>query len=150
MREEIYEVISGCDFRIDCTLLEKSKAQPHTRIDEPTFYKYAWFYHFKAVGPQVCDQGKKTLITAASIGDKKKRAAFKGAVNNVVQQIVPREQWEMSFIESSQDPCLWVADYCAWAVQRKWEMGEDHFYSKVKNKIATEFDLWRVGTKHFY
>ena len=72
------------------------------------------------------------------------------SVNNVVQQIVPREQWEVSFIESSHDPCLWVADYCAWAIQRKWEMGEDTFYNTIKKKIATEYDLWRVGTKHYY
>ena len=150
VRDEVYGILEAADFSIDCTILEKTKAQPQTRTDAPRFYKYAWFYHFKAVGPQVCKQGQKTLITAASIDNKKMRGAFMNSVNNVAQQIVPRDQWEVNFIESSQDPRLWAADYCAWAIQRKWEMGDDSYYRRVKNKIATEFDLWRVGTKHYY
>ena len=150
IREEVYAVLADASIAIDCTILEKTKAQPQTRKDEPTFYRYAWFYHFKSVGPRTCAQGKKTLITAAALGDKRKRGAFKDSVNSAVQQIVPRSQWELCFIESSQDPCLWVADYCAWAIQRKWERGEDVFYKKISHKIDTEFDLWRVGTRHFY
>lgn len=150
VRKEVYDILESHDMQIDCTILEKTKAQPQTRIDEPTFFKYAWFYHFKAVGPQICRPKRKTLITAASIDNKKMRGAFMNSVNNVAQQIIPRDRWEVSFIESSQDPCLWVADYCAWAIQRKWEMGEDTFYKTVEKKIATEFDLWRVGTKHYY
>lgn len=150
IRDEVFSIISQHDMVIDCTVLEKAKAQPQTRVDEPTFYKYAWYYHFKHVGPRLCRPGEKTLITAAALGDKKKRAAFKGCVNNVAQQIVSREQWEVSFIESSQDPCLWLVDYCAWAIQRKWEMGDTKYYNAIQKKIATEYDLWRMGTKHYY
>lgn len=150
VRNQVYEILKAEEFSIDCTILEKTKAQPQTRRDEPTFYKYAWFYHFKSVGPRVCSQGRKTLITAASIDNKKMRGAFVNSVNNVAQQIVPRDQWEVSFIETSHDPCLWAADYCAWAIQRKWEMEDDTYYTLIKNKIATEYDLWRVGTKHYY
>ena len=37
----------------EVTILEKSKAQPQTRSSEDVFYKYAWFYHFKHVGPKL-------------------------------------------------------------------------------------------------
>jgi hypothetical protein len=149
-RHEVYAAIADHDFRIDCTLLEKPKALPRIRPDEPTFYKYAWFYHFRHVGPRVCPQQKKTLITAAALGDKKKRAAFKESLNNVVQQIVPREQWEVSFIDSSQDPCLWLADYCAWAIQRRWERDDPEYYRLIEDKIVSQFDLFRTGTTLHY
>lgn len=150
VRNEVFPIIAATPLRIDCTLLEKDKAQPQTRCDEPTFYKYAWYYHFKHSGPKICLPGKRTLITAAALGDRKKKASFKLSVNNVVQQIVPRSQWEVSFIESSQDPCLWVADYCAWAIQRKYETGELTHYDQIRGKIASEFDLWKAGTTRYY
>ena len=36
-RDAVYEVLGAHDFRVDATILEKCKAQPHTREDEPTF-----------------------------------------------------------------------------------------------------------------
>lgn len=149
-RSEVYPLIAECDISIDCTILEKSKAQPQTRIDDVTFYKYAWYYHLRKVGPILCPERGKTLITAASIGNKKKRSAFKETVNNVAQQIIPRDQWEVSFTDSSNDPCLWLADYCAWAIQRKWERDDDEFYKIIRSKIKSEYNLWEKGVHHYY
>jgi hypothetical protein len=150
VREEVYSILSAGDFTIDATILEKPKAHPRIREDHPTFYRYAWFYHFKHVGPKRCLADRRTLITAAALGNRKSKARFKEAVNNVAQQLIPRDRWEVSFLESSQEPGLWVADYCAWAIQRKWERGDDEAYKRIQNKIATEFDLWRSGNVLYY
>ena len=58
----------------------------------------------------------KLLITAAAVGTRKTKAAFKQALNNALQQAVSREKWEVSFIDSAKDPLLWAADYCSWAI----------------------------------
>ena len=120
-RDRVFEILAKHDFRVDATLLEKSKAQPQTRVSEATFYRYAWFYHFKHVGPQLLKDTDKLLITTSALGQKKTKAAFKLGVNNVLQQTTSREKWECSFMDSSKDPLLWATDYCAWAIQRKWE-----------------------------
>src|SRR3990167_4593769 len=70
-RDKVFGVLKGGKFRVDITLLEKCKAQPQTRTSEPTFYQYAWYYHFKHVGPPLFRRADKLLITAASIGTKK-------------------------------------------------------------------------------
>lgn len=150
VRDRVFAMMAGHEFRVDVTLLEKRKAQPQTRVDEPTFYKYAWYFHFKHVCPKLLAGGHKLLITAAALGDRKKRAAFKEGVNNTVQQIAPRERWEVSFIDSMGDPLLWAADYCAWAVQRKWELADGRSYDLIAPKIATEFDLWELGKTYYY
>lgn len=49
----MFDLISQQDFRVDATILEKSKAQPQTRSTEIRFYQYAWRYHFKYVAPQI-------------------------------------------------------------------------------------------------
>jgi hypothetical protein len=50
-RDAVFAILGKHEFRIDATILEKSNAQPQTRTSEATFYRYAWFYHFKHVGP---------------------------------------------------------------------------------------------------
>lgn len=149
-RDSVFSCLSKHNFRVDATLLEKAKSYPQTRTSDATFYQYAWYYHFKHVGPKLLNGADKILITAASIGHKKTRAAFKQGINNTLQQTAPRNKWEVSFIDSSKDPLLWAADYCAWAIQRKWEMQDDRSYNLIAEKILTEFDLWKSGNKFFY
>jgi hypothetical protein len=90
------------------------------------------------------------LITAAALGRNRTRAAFKAAVNNSVQQVLPRDKWEVAFHESCKDPLLWVADYCSWAVQRKWEHGDTRSYDLIKGKIRTEYDLFAPGPEEYF
>jgi hypothetical protein len=150
-RDQVFAALADCNFRVDATLLEKRKAQPQTRTDDPTFYRYAWYYHFKHVGPLVLPDNGKLLITAAALGHKRTRAAFKAGVNNGVQQSqVPRERWAVSFMDSAKEPMLWVADYCAWAIQRKWEMADTRSYDLISAKISSEFDLWSAGRTYHY
>lgn len=150
VRNEVFSVLAKQPFRIDCTILKKNKAQPQTRTSDTTFYQYAWFYHFKHVGPILSRQCDKMLITAAALGQKRSRAAFKAGVNNPLQQCIKRDKWEVAFHESCKDPLLWVADYCSWAIQRKWEHGDDRSYSLIQSKIKTEYDLFASGLKEYY
>lgn len=149
-RDKVFAVLANCQFRIDATVLEKCKAQPQTRTTDVAFYQYAWYYHFKHVGPLLFRQSNRLLITAAALGSKRTRAAFKQGVNNTLQQVAPRNQWQVSFMDSAKDPMLWAADYCAWAIQRKWEMQDQRSYQLIRPQIVTEYDLWRVGTVRYY
>jgi hypothetical protein len=150
VRNEVFAAIAPEDFRWDATILEKRKAQPQTRVDAPTFYRYAWYYHFKHIGPKLARDCERMLITTAALGEKKTRAAFKAGVNEPVQQIMSRDRWEVAFHESSKDPLLWVADYCAWAIQKKWEREDERSYDLIRHRRGSEFDLWRLGSTFYY
>lgn len=150
VREEVYGFLAGQNFRVDSTLLEKAKAQPQTRQTPDRFYKYAWYYHFKHVGPRLLRDKTELMITAAALGTKKGQAVYTAAVNEILQQTVQRQQWRTFFPRAVADPCLQVADYCAWAIQRKWEKGDTRWYEMIEDKIETEFDLWRNGTTLYY
>jgi Protein of unknown function (DUF3800) len=150
IRDEVYDYIAKHNFRVDATILEKSKAQPQTRTENAVFYKYAWYYHFKHTGPKLLRGKTEALITAAALGTKKGQAVYTSAVNDVLQQTMQRQQWKTFFPRAVADPCLQVADYCAWAIQRKWERNDTRSYDLISSKISSEYDLWRTGTKHYY
>jgi hypothetical protein len=150
IRDEVFRLIQDCDFTVQATIMEKSKAQPQVRTDHPTFYKYGWFYHFKHGLASRIRRNDELLITAASVKTKKAQGAFTNAVNDVIQQHIDRSQWRTSFCPCGCDPCLQVADYCTWAIQRKWERTDARAYNLIKDRITHEYDLWDHGTKHYY
>ena len=151
VRDEVFNVICQHDFTVQATIMEKSKAQPQTRSTKERFYKYGWFYHFQYVAPKIIKQDTEVLITMASIGKTHKHQAyFTAAVNDVVQQIVRRNQWITAFCPAIQDPCLQVADYCTWAIQRKWEKGDERSHVLIADRITHEVDMWEHGQDYFY
>ncbi len=52
--------------------------------------------------------------------------------------------------ESSSDGCLQVADYCGWAIQRKWEAGDAAAHSQIADKIRSEYNLFGRGSTVYY
>jgi hypothetical protein len=150
VRDRVFACLGDYSFRVDATVLEKSKAPSHIRTNDAQFYQVAWFHHFRRVGPIVLGQADRLLLTAASLGTNKTRAAFKQGFNNAIQQVADRARWQTSFMESAKDPLLWAADYCAWAIQRKWERADDRSYRLIQPRIRSELDLWRGTTEHYF
>lgn len=150
VRDEVFRVLARHPLRIDVTILEKSKAKEHLRVDEPTFLRYAWYYHFKYVVDRVCQIGDELMIVAAEIGTKKRRAAFRNALEDVIRQTAWHVPHRVAFWPDVSDPCLQAADYCLWAVMRAWERSDDRSRVLIKHRLKSEFDLFAAGSTHYY
>lgn len=148
-RDKVFDLITNHDFSVQATIMEKSKAQAQVRISRPRFYKYGWYYHFRHGTQPLIKTIPELLVTTASIGTKKERASFARAVNEVMCQTVVMD-WKTDFCPASADPCLQVADYCAWAIQRKWERKDLRSYELISDRVTYEFDLWSHGDTHHY
>ena len=149
VRDRAFKLISNMDLRIYAQIMEKSKAMPEYSKNHARFYKLGWFYLLKyvsLVGPD-----DELMITAASIKTGTAQRVFNDSVNDAVQQTIPRDQWHTVFCQAAADPCLQIADYCTWAIQRKWESGKEDLrsYELIEDKITYEYDFWEHGTKHY-
>jgi hypothetical protein len=149
-RDEIFSVITTHDFRIDATLLHKCKAQPHLAASEQLFYQTAWYNHLKYVAPLIASPGDELLVVGSSLGTKARRKLFHAALQDVVKQVSPTLNYRAAFWDTASEPCLLAADYCSWALQRKWERGDTRSYDLVASQVKSEFDLWRYGTATYY
>jgi hypothetical protein len=61
---------------------------------------------------------------------------------------LPIGKLQTTFCPAAADPCVQIADYCAWAIQRKWERADERSYRLIAGKIDHEYDLWARGTVH--
>lgn len=144
VRNEVFDLLQRKDFHVDATILEKSKALPHLRSDA-MLYQIAWYLHFKHVAPRIATRDDQLFVVASELGTKKKRGDFHRAVDDVVQQVAPCHRYRVAFWPADSDPCLQVADYCTWAIQRKWERNDTRSHVLIADKIVSEFDAWAIG-----
>lgn len=150
VREEVFSFIQAIPMRVDATVLDKPKAQPQTRTSEARFYQHAWFYHLRHLSSRALREVDEVTITAAALGTRKGKKAYADAVDDVARQTVRGGTCRAFFPRSIADPCLQVADYCAWAIQRKWERDDERWHALIADKIHTEYDLWSRGGTQYY
>jgi hypothetical protein len=150
VRDRVFEVIADADLRYDVTILDKRKTIDKYRRSALRFYKLAWYLHFKYVAPIVADHADELLVVASSLQISKKKKVVGQAVEDVVAQVAPTLKHHTAFSANGSDPCLQVADYCTWAVQRKYEMGDTRSYDLIDHHVRTEFHPFAGGSKTFY
>ncbi len=150
VRDLVFDAIIRHNFHIQATIMEKCKAQPQTRKSDTRFYQYGWYYHFFHGMQNIARPYPELHVTAASIGVKRERQTFKRAISDVMTQTIQGKTWSADVFPAGTDPCLQVADYCAWAIQKKWERNDTRSYDLIKDRITYEFDLWAHGRKIYY
>ena len=150
VRDLVFETIGAHKLQIQATIMEKSKSQPQVRRSKARFYHYGWYYHFDHGMRPVVRPFSQIQVTAASIGAKKDRPSFRYAIRDVLHQTMGRKKWTLGIYPAATEPCIQVADYCAWALQRKWERDDPRSYDLIKDRITYEYELWAHGRKHYY
>ncbi|HET6230633.1 MAG TPA: DUF3800 domain-containing protein [Longimicrobiaceae bacterium] len=150
VRGRVFRLLCEHEFRIDVTILEKAKAAPCTRASEDAFYQHAWQHHLAHVAPQIVSPTDELFVVGASLGTKKKRALMHRAVRDVVDAVAPCAEYRTVSWSADSEPCLQVADYCCWALRRKWELCNLAEYNLIARKIVTEVDLWAGETELYY
>ncbi len=150
IRNEVFAVIARHEFRVDATVFEKAKTVAHRRDNDLKFYKTAWHFHMKHVLPRVAVSDDEVFVVGASITLKKREQRVNEAIAEVLGTVAGSVPFKTAAWSAASEPCLQVADYCCWAIQRKWEGGDERSYVLIKDKIRSEFDIFRWGRTRYY
>jgi hypothetical protein len=150
VRDRVFDVIAKSNVRVDATILDKTKAQEHLRQNPLRFYKQAWYLHFKYVAPRIANAFDELFVVTSSLQIKRKKQAIHEAVLDVVQQVSPTAVFHTAFWPAVSDPCLQVADYATWAIQRKYEMNDTRSYGLISHLVRTEFEPFKFGSTTYY
>ena len=139
---------------MDATLFEKRKVERQRRSDDAQFYGFAWYHHLKGLAPALAPESEELLVIAADIGkgSNAMRSSFASAIGSIASAVAPASVIKNAMWAASTAPLLQVADYCAWAIQRKWERNpsDTDCYDLIRDKIASEYDLFRRSTDAYY
>lgn len=150
VRDQVFALIAQMNIRVDATIFEKRKTIP-ARQSMREFYKLAWYQHASHVIPLAVDNKDELHVVAASLGTKRDQIQIGGAIRDVVNQCGrTQDTTHVSHWPASTDPCLQIADYCCWAIQRKWEGSDARSHILINHLIRTEYDRWSKGRVNYY
>ncbi|MGE0114089.1 MAG: DUF3800 domain-containing protein [Steroidobacteraceae bacterium] len=153
VRRRVFDLIASHlgELRIDSLIVEKPKTSPALR-DDRTFYPKMLGYLLRHVIPrELASDVDEVIVITDTVPIQKKRQAIEKAIKSVLAEMLPAGMRYRVFHHSSRSHYgLQVADYCNWAVFRKWQRGDAEFYEKIRPAMQSEFDIFRNGTRLYY
>ena len=141
IRQRVFEALARHEFRVDATILEKHKADPSRRT-LTRLYSLTWFFHLTGLIPALMPASDELMVVAAAIGTQDTQTDFYATVDSATAAQAPGMSVRRAMWTAATSPLLQVADYCSWAIQRKWERLDTRAYQLISGKIATEFDAF--------
>lgn len=152
VRDRVYSVIErNSNIRVDAIIAEKAKTHPS--LTEP--YKFyprmmgillKWIYQFL---PPQNYSGVFVFMDYLQLPGQRE-AFMKGAKEAVHPYLQRGQPYGVMLHRSMSHPYLQVADYCGWAIQRRWEQQDDRPWSRIRGLLKSEFDVFAIGTERFY
>jgi hypothetical protein len=149
------KVVSGCGWvtptksrRSLVGLIRLCCQQSHS-YQWPPFRKAVRFYPemlghlLKVVLPREldADTSEVIIITDAIPVNRKRRAVEKAVRTTLARMLPPGMNYRVLHHQSRSHYGLQVADYCCWAVFRKWQRGESAWYDRIKPAVCNEFEI---------
>lgn len=152
IRNRVFDVICNHALRIDATIMDKPKTLPRLQADERRVYKQALYYHLMYLVPRITMPNDELLVVAAAIGTHREREERLADLMDVLKQLPNESRMPArgAFWPAAAEPCLQVADYCCWAIHRKWERGDARHYERISHLIYSEFDVFRNSVTRYY
>lgn len=162
VRNLVYSFIEDMkDIEIDSVIVQKNKTNPSlyvsTKKKKPKkgekLYTLALQTLLQYIFHRYNNSAKvdQVVIVLSSIFDVNKRELIKKIIKIYLKQIFSNPFY-LYFHQNRSDKNTQIADYCCWAIYKKWTDGEIRPYSAVNkgNKIKSEFDIFKTGKTIYY
>lgn len=153
VRDQVFEIIGNnlSNVRIDSLIIEKRKTGPALQVLEKFYPSMIGYLLQYVLDPQNLGDITEVIVITDSIPVSKKREAVEKAVKQKLSNMLPSGM-RYSILHHASKSCvaLQIADYCNWAVFRKWEREDLRSYELIRSGIKSEFDIFKSGTRHYY
>ena len=138
---EILAEVGGFDF--DAIIIEKSKT-PASLHDPPQFYP-RFARDLLARVFQRFEGDEMIILVTDRLPVKRKREAVEKAFKSFLRNDLGSRPFAIVHHSSAAHLCLQAADYCMWAIYRKWSLGDVRSYNLIRPFVKSEVDIFRTA-----
>ena len=79
------------------------------------------------------------------------REAVEKAVKVTLAEALPAgTRFRVYHHDSKSNLDLQIADYCNWAIYRKWNSGDDRSYNVIGPVVRSEFEIFKTDSQFYY
>jgi len=154
VRDEVFKIITSNlkGFSIDSVIVEKAKVQPVKR-GLADFYLYTMGNLLKhLIENKNLNEYCGIIIITDSLPVNKLRKSVEKAIQTSVSHILKliQKQYYIFHHDSKSSGGLQIADYCNWAIYRKWDRLDNRSYDLISDAIRTEKDIMKDENECYY
>jgi hypothetical protein len=153
VRDRVFAIISDelRSFRVDSLVVEKRKTGPALQPVERFYPRMLGYLLRYVINGVRAGAYSEVIVVTDALPLERKRNAVEKAVKETLAEMLPAAMRYRVFHHASKSSFeLQVADYCNWAVYRKWEKNDLRSYDIVKPAIQSEFELFKTGERLYY
>jgi hypothetical protein len=153
VRNRVFEIINTHldQTRLDSLIVEKRKTGPALRIEEKFYPRMLGYLLTYVVNGYDLNEFERVIVLTDTIPVQRKRKAIEKAVKIFLANVLPSGvSYSICHHASKSNYDLQIADYCNWAVYRKWESGDVRLYGVIKRVVRSEFDIFQSGARYYY
>lgn len=152
-RNRVFDIVRSNlgGVRLDALVVEKCKTGPAMRVEEQFYPRMLGYLLRYILGQHDLSLYKEVIVFTDTLPVQKRRAALEKAVKTTLAAELPATaRYRLLHHASKSNLDLQIADYCTWAIYRKWNSGDTRSYQHIQSAITSEFDIFRTGTTRYY
>jgi hypothetical protein len=154
IRNKVFKVITqkAGSFLVDSIIVEKSKTNPSLYEKKKFYPKILGYLIRHVIEVEDVSKYKGFVIVTDSIPVKKQKQAVEKAIKTTIVSMMKSTSKPYLVVHHSSKSsfCLQIADYCNWAIYRKWSGDDSRSYDLIKDCIRSEFDIFKNGKICYY
>jgi hypothetical protein len=153
VRDRVFSIIQQHlnGMRIDALVVEKRKTHPELQQEDRFYPEMLGYFLRHILGAVDLKQYKEVIVMTARLKSGARSKNFEKVVKVTLVKMLPvTVQWRVLHHPAHCNFDLQVADYCCWAIYRKWSNGDLRSYNLIRPAIRKEFDIFGRGTKFYY
>lgn len=153
VRHEVFSILEKNlhRLRIDSLLVEKCKTTPAMRKPQefyPRMLGYLLRNVFQSYEP---NKIAEVVVITDNIPLNKKRKSIEKAVKVTLVEMLPEDIPLRALHHASKAHYgLQIADYCNWAIFRKWEQGDDRLYRIIQPAMKSEYSISQNDVREYF
>ncbi|MFA6135214.1 MAG: DUF3800 domain-containing protein [Phycisphaerae bacterium] len=137
--------------RVDSLIVEKRKTGPALQPVEYFYPRMLGYLLRHVLGQHNLGDFQEVIVFTDRVPVNKHREAVEKAVKVTLARELPAEtRFRVHHHESKSNLDLQIADYCNWAIYRKWNSGDDRSYMIIHPVIRSEFEIFKGGIRFYY
>ena len=144
-------MLASANWNFASIVLEKRKINPVLRDPDGFYVKFATpLLRFLFRG---CTEPgtNNVVICTDTIATNRRREGILKALKTNLRAELPGATTRIYTHPKESNKWIQVADFCSWAIQRKWERGDRASYDLIRPRLVkTELDLCARGDQQIY
>ena len=150
VRDEVFKLLEATDgFTIHSIIVRKNRVNPSLR--KYGVYSVAYRTMLKyLVGSWKASPNMHIVVD--TVPERNQQSSLKAALRQRAEEILQpaKTVYTLDHNNSSAHALLQAADYCAWAIYKKWHENDLRSYDRIAKKISNEFDIYAGGDTTYY